>query len=69
MFSPDGGLSVRMSATGPLGDASGVGTRLAEQMLDDGAADLMTAAHPAATMTAASSQAATASNTPRRQHA
>ncbi|MFN8195590.1 MAG: hydroxymethylbilane synthase [Nocardioidaceae bacterium] len=42
-LSEDGALSVRMSASGPLGDASGVGTRLAEQMLDDGAADLMPA--------------------------
>jgi hydroxymethylbilane synthase len=43
VLSEDGVLSVRMSASGPLGDASGVGTRLAEQMLDDGAADLMPA--------------------------
>jgi hydroxymethylbilane synthase len=42
-LSEDGFLSVRMSASGPLGDASGVGTRLAEQMLDDGAAALMPA--------------------------
>lgn len=42
-LSADGGLTVRMSASGPTGDAFGVGTRLAEQMLDDGAADLMDA--------------------------
>ncbi len=70
VLSLDGVLSVRMSASGPLGDATGVGTRLAEQMLDDGAADLMSpAADPAAPLTAASSQAASASTTPRRQHA
>ena len=40
-LSADGALTVRMSATGPTGDAFGVGTRLAEQMLDEGAADLM----------------------------
>jgi len=43
VLSGDGGLTVRMSASGPTGDATGVGTRLAEQMLDDGAADLMEA--------------------------
>ncbi len=37
----DGGLSVRQSISGPTGDAHGVGTRLAELMLDDGAAELM----------------------------
>lgn len=41
VFSLDGALSVRLSDSGPLGDASGVGTRLAERMLDEGAADLM----------------------------
>jgi len=39
-LSPDGGLSVRMSATGDLADAAGVGDRLAKEMLADGAADL-----------------------------
>lgn len=39
-LSPDGGLSVRMSATGAPADAVGVGTRLAEEMLADGAARL-----------------------------
>lgn len=40
-LSLDGALSVRRSTTGPLGDAFGVGARLAEQLLDDGAAELM----------------------------
>ncbi|MDF1606140.1 hydroxymethylbilane synthase [Nocardioides sp. YIM 152315] len=39
-LSPDGGLSVRMSATGDPADAAGVGDRLAREMLADGAADL-----------------------------
>ncbi|MEO5850894.1 MAG: hydroxymethylbilane synthase [Nocardioides sp.] len=43
VLSADGGLTVRMSASGPTGDAFGVGARLAEQMLDEGAADLMKA--------------------------
>lgn len=43
VLSPDGVLSVRMSASGPCGDASGVGTRLGELMLADGAADLIDA--------------------------
>jgi hydroxymethylbilane synthase len=43
VLSPDGGLTVRQSASGSTGDATGVGTRLAEQMLDDGAAELMQA--------------------------
>jgi len=42
-LSRDGALSVRMSATGDPGDATGVGTRLAKEMLADGAADLETA--------------------------
>jgi hydroxymethylbilane synthase len=42
-LSPDGGLSVRRSATGPVADAAGVGHRLASDMLADGAADLMEA--------------------------
>nr|WP_218848889.1 hydroxymethylbilane synthase [Nocardioides perillae] len=42
-LSEDGALSVRASTTGPTGDASGVGTRLAREMLADGAADLMDA--------------------------
>ncbi|WP_295659610.1 hydroxymethylbilane synthase [uncultured Nocardioides sp.] len=40
-LSHDGGLSVRMSATGAPDDAVGVGSRLASEMLADGAADLM----------------------------
>ncbi len=40
-LSPDGGLSVRMSATGPVTEAESLGTRLASSMLDEGAADLM----------------------------
>lgn len=42
-LSPDGGLSVRNSSSGPIGDAAGVGTRLGRQLLADGAADLMDA--------------------------
>ena len=39
-LSLDGALSVRMSATGDPADAVGVGTRLASEMLADGAAEL-----------------------------
>jgi hydroxymethylbilane synthase len=39
-LSPDGELAVRMSATGDPADAAGVGSRLAEQMLDEGAGQL-----------------------------
>ncbi|MFC4783122.1 hydroxymethylbilane synthase [Nocardioides sp. MAHUQ-72] len=39
-LSPDGALSVRMSATGSPADAVGVGSRLASEMLADGAARL-----------------------------
>lgn len=42
-LSEDGALAVRMSASGSTGDADGVGTRLAEQMLANGAAELMDA--------------------------
>ncbi len=45
-LSTDGALTVRMSATGPVADAAGLGTRLAGSMLDEGAADLMTAPQP-----------------------
>ncbi len=41
VLSADGVLSIRQSVSGPTGDAHGVGTRLAEQMLADGAAHLM----------------------------
>ena len=37
----DGSSSVRLSATGPTSDAAGVGRRLAAELLDLGAADLM----------------------------
>jgi hydroxymethylbilane synthase len=43
-LSRDGGLSVRMSATGAPHDAAGVGSRLAKEMLADGAGDLEAAA-------------------------
>jgi hydroxymethylbilane synthase len=39
-LSPDGTLAVRMSATGDPADAAGVGDRLAELMLDEGAGQL-----------------------------
>lgn len=39
-LSPDGALSVRMSATGSPADAHGVGARLAQEMLADGAGQL-----------------------------
>jgi hydroxymethylbilane synthase len=43
VLSEDGGLSVRMSSTGPVAEAERIGTRLASDMLDEGAADLMEA--------------------------
>ncbi|UFN43536.1 hydroxymethylbilane synthase [Nocardioides okcheonensis] len=42
-LSADGGLTVRMSLSGPVADAAGLGTRLASDMLAEGAADLMEA--------------------------
>ena len=39
-LSPDGALSVRMSGSGSVREAHEVGTRLAKEMLADGAADL-----------------------------
>ncbi|QBR92527.1 hydroxymethylbilane synthase [Nocardioides euryhalodurans] len=42
-LSHDGGLSVRMSASGAPADAAGVGSRLAGEMLADGAAELTAA--------------------------
>ena len=39
-LSPDGTLSVRMSASGDPADAAGVGSRLASEMLADGAGQL-----------------------------
>jgi hydroxymethylbilane synthase len=46
-LSPDGALSVRMSATGDPGDAADLGTRLAQDMLAEGAADLAPTGPPA----------------------
>ncbi len=46
-LSPDGGLSIRNSSSGAPHDAAGVGRRLAEDLLADGANDLITMAHPA----------------------
>jgi hydroxymethylbilane synthase len=40
-LSPDGGLSVRRSASGPLDDAIGLGQKLAAEMLAEGAAELI----------------------------
>jgi hydroxymethylbilane synthase len=42
-LSPDGALTVRMSATGPVAEAAALGHRLASDMLDEGAADLIEA--------------------------
>lgn len=42
LLSPDGALAVRRSASGPVSDAAGVGIRLAQEMLADGAAELKT---------------------------
>ena len=39
--SSDGQLAVKMSSSGSVGDAEGVGTRLASAMLDEGAASVM----------------------------
>jgi hydroxymethylbilane synthase len=51
-LSPDGGLAVRRSASGDPADAIGVGTRLAKEMLADGAAELTDAVTDAVTNTA-----------------
>jgi hydroxymethylbilane synthase len=40
-LSPDGSLSVRRSASGPLDDATGLGHKLAAEMLAEGAAELI----------------------------
>jgi len=40
-LSPDGSLSVRRSASGPLDDPVGLGQKLAAEMLSEGAADLI----------------------------
>lgn len=42
-LSDDGSLSVRMSTSGPVAQAAALGHRLASDMLDDGAADLIAA--------------------------
>lgn len=39
--SVDGSRAIRMSATGPLADSEGLGRRLAAQLIDEGAADLI----------------------------
>ena len=44
-LSPDGTLAVRMSATGDPADAAGVGSRLASDMLAEGAAQLTDTPH------------------------
>jgi hydroxymethylbilane synthase len=41
VLSADGSVDIRRSASGPLADAAGTGTRLAAGMLDEGAAELM----------------------------
>src|SRR5581483_9064541 len=41
VVSVDGSRAFQMSATGPVGDAAGVGHRLAARLLEDGAADLI----------------------------
>jgi hydroxymethylbilane synthase len=41
VMSEDGALHVRMSATGDVRDPQGTGERLAKEMLEDGAAELM----------------------------
>lgn len=43
VLAEDGSRSVRMSTTGPLDDAAGIGRALAERMLAEGAGDLMEA--------------------------
>ena len=44
VLAPDGSDALRLSATGPASDAEGVGRRLAAELLELGAADLMDAA-------------------------
>ena len=66
-LSLDGALAVRMSATGDPADATGVGDRLAEQMLDEGAGQLTeTPEAPTARETQATPAAQTAQ--PRAPH-
>lgn len=40
VVAPDGGRSIRLSATGPAADPVGLGTRLAQALLAEGAAEL-----------------------------
>ncbi len=47
VLAADGSLDLRRSATGPADDAEGLGRRLAEVLLEDGAAELVVAARPA----------------------
>jgi hydroxymethylbilane synthase len=44
-LAPDGSAAVRLSASGSVDDPSGVGRKLAAEMLGEGAADLL-AEHP-----------------------
>ncbi len=46
VLSTDGALDVRRSASGDLADATGLGTRLADELLAEGAADLDAPPHP-----------------------
>jgi hydroxymethylbilane synthase len=41
VLAPDGSASVRLSATGPLGESARIGRDLADELLAEGAADLM----------------------------
>jgi hydroxymethylbilane synthase len=45
-LAPDGSLDLRRSATGPASDPGGLGRGLAAVLLEDGAGDLVEAAHP-----------------------
>ena len=68
-LSRDGALSVRMSATGDPHDAAGVGTRLAKEMLADGAGDLDAGPEPKTRSTTRHDQLQTRSRTRNRQGA
>lgn len=46
VLAPDGSDAIRLSATGPTPDAEGVGRRLAAELLELGAADLMSETPP-----------------------
>jgi hydroxymethylbilane synthase len=45
-LAPDGTVSVRRSASGPIDDAVGLGQKLAAEMLSEGAADLISTTTP-----------------------